>query len=124
MNAELPHILVPLTELGEVDGAVIVATTVELWPDRVLVRAVELPNEGGKLTAPEGDPASPNHRWLPALYLSDEESTPYRLSSGSIGGTDTTESMTWIFRPGMPADVRHLTVRLGEPGGEPMLLTR
>ncbi|MFG3095466.1 hypothetical protein [Streptomyces sp. NPDC048202] len=47
--------------------------------------------------------------------------TPYRLSSG---GTDTEEAVTWIFRPGIRADARHLTLQMDEPGCEPVLLSR
>ncbi|MFJ4006540.1 hypothetical protein ACIPWL_24245 [Streptomyces sp. NPDC090023] len=123
MKGELPPILVPLVELGECDLATVVVTSVELWPDRVLVRAVALPWKDGTRTAPT-DPSGPEHRRLPALHLSDDMRTPYRLSSGGIGGTDTKEAVTWIFRPGIPVDARHLTLQMDEPGCEPVLLSR
>lgn len=110
-----PRVLVPLVPLQESEATRTVLTTVELWPDRVHVRAVVLPRNDAsqKVSASER---------LPALSLSDSAGTSYELSSGSAGGTDTEEALMWTFRPGVPTDLDDLTVSLNGRGSQPVRL--
>jgi hypothetical protein len=103
-QAGLPRILVPMQPLLESDTTRMVLITVELWPDRVHLRAVAAPIETIAPTLDNGT------RPMFPLQLQDDVDTVYTFRSGMSGGTDREPLLEWIFRPGVPTGATTLTV--------------
>ncbi|GAA1713284.1 hypothetical protein GCM10009765_72970 [Fodinicola feengrottensis] len=62
--------------------------TMELWTDRILLRAALEPTAA---------------RDLPLLTVFDDLDTAYRLSAGQVGGSGSEEIVEWNLRPGIAA---------------------
>jgi hypothetical protein len=102
-----PRVAAPVRPLGMLDGITMLLVTVEAWPDSVVVRVAGLPNE--RMAALEAEYQHAIETWAAArgergpsrpprepgaaalgrlgLTIRDDLGTPYRVATGSAGGT-------------------------------------
>jgi hypothetical protein len=130
----LPKIVSPLVRIAERDGVELVLTTVEAWPDEVVVRLRGAPSERTSRldmdfhrsldtwhrehqTDPQPQPAE--HVFEFDVIVADNVGTVYIRRSSARGGSGTMFRASWTFAPGPPETADYLTVRVGRPhGGE------
>ncbi|MDV6012403.1 hypothetical protein [Haloechinothrix sp. LS1_15] len=135
----LPRILVPRTQLTDVDGIAVALLTVELWDDGIVLRLAGLPNEATQrmldehehdMTAwaerrqqspndtSEAPPEEPGPLILNRINIgiTDEHGTSYRMMTRRTGGTGTELRDELYFQPGMPKGTNHLTIHTSGSG--------
>ena len=129
-----PRVVSPVTSLFARDDIEIALISVELWPQRVVVRLAALPNEiteeqqrlyesefeGWGRGASGDPPEQPGTRLLEPLEVAveDDAGTAYAPVSGNTGGTGSEWHGDWFFGAEVPESVERLTVRVSAPGGE------
>jgi hypothetical protein len=136
----LPSVVSPIQPLFRRGGIEIALISVELWPDRLVVRLAGLPGKmtygqglqyeaeleqwGARLASAReaaGDlPEQPGTRLLSTLQImvEDEAGTTYVLRSFNTGGTGSEWHGDWFFSGNVPDTVNRLTVQVSAPEGE------
>ena len=105
-----PQVVSPIATLFTRDGIDVLLVSVEVWPDRVVVRLAAAGDRAEQLGS---DLLAPLE-----LAVEDDVGTTYTARSSNAGGSGSEWHGDWFFAAAVPHSVTRLTVRVDAPYGE------